>query len=56
LKLSAQPRWAACSSRNRCTSRRLLTIEAAMTPAVTMPIRMVQAALISGVTPRRTWL
>src|SRR5690606_9457786 len=27
-----------------------------ITPAVTSPIRMVQAALISGVTPRRTWL
>ena len=50
------PRWAACSSRWRWTSRRLLTIEAAMTPTATTAIRSVQAALISGVTPSRTWL
>ncbi len=50
------PRCAACSSRWRWTSRRLLTIEAAMTPAATTAISSVQAALISGVTPSRTWL
>ncbi len=50
------PRRAACSSRWRCASRRLLTIEAMTTPVVTMPIRIVHTALISGVTPSLTWL
>lgn len=44
------------SARWCSTSRRLAASEAAITPSVTMPIRMVQIALISGVTPRRTWL
>jgi hypothetical protein len=31
-------------------------IDAMMTPMATKPMSSVQAALISGVTPRRTWL
>ncbi len=50
------PRSAACSSRMRCASRRLLTTEAAMTPIATTAMSSVQTALISGVTPSRTWL
>ena len=40
----------------RRTMARLLINEAMMTPAVTSAIRTVQTALISGVTPSRTWL
>jgi hypothetical protein len=35
-------------------SRRFCAMEAAMRPIVTMAMRMVEIALISGVTPRRT--
>src|SRR5690606_34724782 len=51
-----RPAAAMRSARRRSTSRRLVTIEAAMTPTATMPIRIVETALISGVTPSRTWL
>ena len=44
------------SARWRSTSARLEAIEAMITPAVTMAMRIVHTALISGVTPRRTWL
>ena len=50
------PRNAACSSMMRCASRRLLAIEAMMMPTATTAINSVQTALISGVTPSRTWL
>src|SRR5690606_9321233 len=51
-----RPAKAACSSRTRCTSRRFVMTDAMMTPMATRPMSNVQAALISGVTPRRTWL
>ena len=51
-----QPRSAACSSTMRCASRRLLAIDAMMMPTATTAISSVQTALISGVTPSRTWL
>ena len=35
---------------------RFVRSAAATTPAVTKPMRSVEAALISGVTPSRTWL
>ena len=47
---------AACSSRMRCASRRLLAIDAMMMPTATTAMSSVQTALISGVTPSRTWL
>ena len=50
------PRSAACSSTMRCASRRLLAIDAMMMPTATTAISSVQTALISGVTPSRTWL
>ncbi len=49
------PRAAACSSRVRRASWDLATAEAMITARATTPIRMVQMALISGVTPSRTW-
>ena len=48
--------FGALSSRSRITSRRLVVIDAVTTAIVTRAIRTVQTALISGVTPRRTWL
>src|SRR5690606_36221447 len=50
---SPSSRIAACSSLRRWTSRRLLLSEAMMTPVATIPIRIVDTAVISGVTPRR---
>lgn len=47
---------ASSPSRDFFTSRRLLTSVAVITPSVTRPTRIVQTALISGVTPSRTWL
>ena len=41
------------SASSRCMER-LVSSEAAMTPMVTMPIMMVEMALISGFTPSRT--
>ena len=45
---------AARSSAWRRLSARLVTMEATITTTVTIAMRMVQTALISGVTPRRT--
>ena len=44
-----------CTSRSRTTMARLLMRLAAMTPKATIPTSTVETALISGVTPRRTW-
>ena len=46
---------AACASRSRMTIARLLMRLAVMTPVATIPTNTVETALISGVTPRRTW-
>lgn len=54
-KLHAYPAAASRSAFSRSISCRLVMIEAKITTTVTMAMRMVQAALISGVTPRRTW-
>ncbi len=47
---------ASLAARLRWRSLCLLTTEAPSTPMVTPAMRMVQIALISGVTPSRTWL
>ncbi len=51
---SAYPAAASRSAFWRSISCRLVMIETMITTTVTMAIRMVQAALISGVTPSRT--
>lgn len=47
---------AALSARSRSSSLRRVSTDATMTPTATTPIRIVETALISGVTPSRTWL
>jgi hypothetical protein len=42
------------AARSRSTACRLVSSEAATKPVATMAIRMVQIALVSGFTPRRT--
>ncbi len=51
-----RPAAARRSARWRSTSRRLLTIETMITPTVTTDTSSALKALISGVTPRLTWL
>ena len=51
---ATQPCAASRSARSRSASARLVMIETKMTPTATTAIISVQAALISGETPRRT--